>query len=106
MDSSMKTTALIALTVGFALLQGCSFSLPNYSSDQTAVIDDATYDDYDSSPDIRRNRQGHNEDEMPVQMTKHDSDMQAVAPEPKTSNAPAANNNNNVLLPISSGDLE
>ncbi len=103
----MKASMMVTLATGVVLLQGCSFSMP-YSSDQTAVTDNATYDDsYTPDPNVTRTRQGHNEDEVPVQMTKHDADMHAVAPEPKTSHAPTSTNHNqNVLLPISSGDLE
>lgn len=90
------------MTVAFMLLQGCSFTMP-YSTDHAAVYDDATYNEKHDS-EVSQTATVKHEDEVPVQMTKHDSDLDAVAPVAK--NPSKTNQDKNVLLPISSGDLE
>jgi uncharacterized protein YcfL len=101
----MKPSTLVGITATLFLLQGCSFNMPFSSSNQTAVMDDSTYDDaYGSESNVTRSHQARNEDEVPVQMTSKDSNMQAVAPVAKNPNK--KNSEQNVLLPISSGDLE
>lgn len=98
----MKKLSLCILSAAFVLLQGCSFSMP-YSSTPAPSYDEATYSDTKEPVQTKTATIKH-EDEIPVQMTKQDSDLDAVAPVAK--NPAKADQDKNVLLPISSGDLE
>ena len=98
----MKKLSLYFLSTAFVLLQGCSFSMP-YSSHPAPSYDEATYSET-NDPTPTKTATIKHEDEVPVQMTKQDSDLDAVAPIAK--NPTKANQDKNVLLPISSGDLE
>lgn len=100
----MKSITLFTVVVGLALLQGCSMLDMAFLSNQSAAIDDSTYDDeYMSDSTPASVIKSDKEDEMPVQMTKQDTQLHALAPEAKPMSPTTSQSNKNVLLPISSG---
>jgi hypothetical protein len=102
----MKIKKLSILVTCLTLIQGCSMLDYHFGSSSPTPYYDDSYD-IDGGTNHKVNAPQSREeraDEVPVEMSHRDRNLQSVKPEMKTS-PNSKKSNNNVLLPLS-GELE